>query len=727
MKQPGRIAFALLLVFLLTACGNGQKTPTPTESLPTPVVNVTTTPDSTEAARAFLDAWANSDYAGMYAMLSPTSRDAISQDDFVALYTQTAEKLTLKSMESGILSNLTNPQSAKVGYAVTFHTSVVGDITRQMEMNLQIVDGSWKVQWEDGMILPEMKGGNRLDMRITQPSRGNIYDRNGEAIAAESSVVALGIMPDQVSESDLPTLISQLATMTGKTTQSIEELYNNATDWYVPIGEVSQETYDAHAPYISDIAGLVTNAYTSRYYNNGGIAPQTIGYVGPIFAENLTEYAQKGYGADSLVGVGGLEESQENILKGTFGADLYVVAPDGSIVTTLAHTDPQAAESITTTLDKNLQLEAQDAIMGFTGAVVVLERDTGKVLAIASSPGYDPNLANLSNYNNQWAWGNVVNNLSKPMLNRATQSSYPLGSVFKLITASAALESGNFTPDSTYECTSQFTELPGFVGNDWTYVKGLPPSGNLTLLQGIMRSCNPWFYHLGLELYRYKSDTYLAEMARKFGLGSPTGIQGIYEDAGQINNPTSEGAAVQMGIGQGDMLVTPLQVVDFVAAIGNGGTLYTPQLIQSINDVDGNPVQSFNPQSHSTLPVSQNTLAAIKEGMQMVVRNERGTAYRTFVGMSTPIYGKTGTATNSLADPHAWFAGFTDAGLKDKADIAIVVICENSGDGSVYAAPIFRRVIETYFTGAPIRLYPWEQTFNVTKTPTEEVTETPAQ
>ncbi len=722
-----RIAFLFLLI--LTACSNGATpTATPTEAgLPTPVVGVTKTPDSQEAAQAFLDAWKSADYAGMYAMLSPTSQDAISNDDFVALYAQTGDALTLIDMESSILSALTNPQSAKVGYAVIFHTSLTGILERQMEMNLQMVNGSWKIQWDDGMILPEMKGGNRLILDVTQPARGDIYDNTGNAIATETDVVALGIVPGQVAEADLENLVVQLSAMTGRTKQSIEDLYNTASDWYVPVGEVSKETFDKHAPYIANIAGLVTNEYTGRYYYNGGIAPQTIGYVQPIFQDQVAEFKKAGYPADALVGQAGLEKTEESVLAGKFGADLYVTAPDGAVITRLAHTDPQAAQNITTTLDKNLQLVAQKALMGFTGAIVVLERDTGRVLAMVSSPGYDPNYFQGANYNSTTGLTLLSSEANTPLWNRAAQSSYPLGSVFKLVTMSAALESGNFTTDSTYECTSQFTELPGFVGNDWTFDKELPPSGNLSLLGGLMRSCNPWFYHLGLELYRYKSDTYLADMARGFGLGSATGITGVYEDAGQITNPADEGAAVQMGIGQGDMLVTPLQVADFVAAIGNGGTLYTPQLIEKITDIDGNVTQPFAPKIRGKLPVSQKTLDALKEGMQMVVRDPKGTAYRTFVGVNTPIYGKTGTATNSLADPHAWFAGFTDAGRTDKPDIAIVVLAENSGDGSVYAAPIFRRVIEAYFTGEVYRLYPWESELYVTKTPTEEPTPEPAQ
>ncbi|PKN86160.1 MAG: hypothetical protein CVU45_08365 [Chloroflexi bacterium HGW-Chloroflexi-7] len=330
------------------------------------------------------------------------------------------------------------------------------------------------------------------------------------------------------------------------------------------------------------------------------------------------------------------------------------------------------------------------------------------------------------NYNFQYAYNDIWNDETRPLINRALQGQYPLGSVFKLVTAAAALESGLYTPDSRYECTSQYTELSGFTGDDWTFTRGLPPSGDLNLLEGLMRSCNPWFYHLGYDLYQQKGPTYLSDMARGFGLGSATGIDVLLENAGSINDPTTDGAAVQMGIGQGDMLVTPIQVVDFIAAIANGGTMYKPQIIEKITSINGVVVQSFTPQIRSTLPVSQSTIAALQEGMRLVVEDERGTAHSSFIGMETPIYGKTGTATTSLEDPNSWFAGYTDMNNPDKPDIAIVVIAENAGDGSRYASRIFKRVVQDYILGAPATLYPWEFDFYLTVTPTQEgATQTP--
>ncbi|HQN05720.1 MAG TPA: penicillin-binding transpeptidase domain-containing protein [Anaerolineaceae bacterium] len=721
--------WSILVLIVITACSvnppAGEVTGTPTISLPTPVVNVTSAPDAAAAAGAFLDAWAAEDYQSMYAMLARVSQDAISQEDFTKRYNNTAINLSLVSLAYKINSTLTNPGNAQVSYGVTYNTSMVGTLERDMVMNLEMGDGTWKILWDDGMIMPELKGGNYLVMDITVPSRGIIFDRNGEPLAAQQDAVALGVVPAEIGDAE-GSLLAELSNLIDKPIAAIQNLYDDIRDanWYVPVGEASASEVEARFNVLSEFTGLWMTKYSARFYNYGGVAPHTTGYVQSIFAEEVDEYRRMGYRGDEKVGAAGIEKWGEEYLAGTRGASLLVVDPQGQIVTRLGKRDSVAAQSIYTTIDSEFQRGVQQAIAGFRGAIVVLEVDTGKVVAMASSPTFDPNSFETSNANSSYLLQDLFSSTEQPLLNRATQGGYPLGSVFKIVTMAAALETGIFNQYSSYYCGHEFTDLPGQVFYDWTYERGVAPSGDLTLPEGLMRSCNPWFYHIGLELFRQNEPDAVTEMAKGFGLGSATGIGQVAEDIGSIPYPQNEGDAVQQGIGQGAMLVTPLQVADFIAAIGNGGTLLQPQVVDKVVAIDGTLTKEFSPVTRGKLPVSPENLKIIQDAMLSVVENARGTAHR-LVTTGYTIYGKTGTATNPMGKPHAWFAGYTDDNRTDRPDIAVVVLVENVGEGSEFAVPIFRRVLELYYRGAPTTLYPWESTYYSTKTPTPLYTDTP--
>lgn len=722
-----RSAILILMIFLLAACSNGQAGPGNGSSIPTladPIVSTTSAPEPDGAAQKFLDAWKVENYAEMYAQLTLLSKDAMIEGDFSNRLKDVSATMSLQSMDYEILQSLIkNPSEAQVAYRVTYHTVLVGDITRETVMNLSLQNGEWKVQWEDGMILPELRDGNRLQMDITVPARGNIYDADGTALAAQSDAVALGIVPGQINPDTEGALLVELSNLTGLNTDYIRSLYEYyPADLYLPIGDISGQAAANRFSVLSSLDGLVMTSYNTRYYFDSA-APHVTGYVQPIPAERVDEYRRKGYRVDERVGMTGLEVWGEDYLTGQRGASLYVVDQEGGVVTRLGQTDAAPANEIYSTLDKDLQMQAQRAIQGFRGAVVVLERDTGRVLAMASSPTYDPNLFDPNNFNSAYMLGDLFDSNRVPLLNRATQSAYPLGSVFKIITMATALESGVFTEFSEYNCGYTYTELPGVTLYDWTYEKEKPASGQLTLPEGLMRSCNIWFYHIGYELYTLGYTEDVSKMARAFGLGSPTGIE-LEEVAGNMPNPVNENDAVQLAIGQGSMLATPIQVARFIAAVGNGGTLYRPQVVEKIATLDGDPVQTFTPEAQGTLPISDETLTIIQDAMRSVVADTRGTAHYALAGLQVPIYGKTGTATNSTGESHAWFAGYTDAGREDLPDISVAVIAEFAGEGSEVAAPIFRRVVEAYYFGRPVRLYPWESSFYVTRTPTSEFDET---
>jgi penicillin-binding protein 2 len=249
------------------------------------------------------------------------------------------------------------------------------------------------------------------------------------------------------------------------------------------------------------------------------------------------------------------------------------------------------------------------------------------------------------------------------------------------------------------------------TGNTTCSGKNAKPSGMLTLPQGLMRSCDPWFYHIGYTLYSNGKGNLISDMARSFGLGNGTGIEQVAEAKGSIPDPTDGTNATSIAIGQGDVQVTALQVATFMAAIANGGTLYRPQLVEKIQPVTGDAINVFRPQANGTLPISMENLKVLQNAMRSVVADPRGTANYPLAGLLIPVAAKTGTAESGATDPHAWFAGFSLADSPNKPDIAVAVLVNNQGEGSVWAAPIFRRVMEIYFNGRRQTVYPWEKTF----------------
>jgi penicillin-binding protein 2 len=544
----------------------------------------------------------------------------------------------------------------------------------------------------------------------------------------------LYVIPNELVPEQENRLLSEIATLTGQHRDVIRNRYAFAGgNWWVPIGEASLTEVNRQIGALRSISGLRLVNYTSRFYYNNGIASHAVGYTAAIQAEQLDQYLRAGYPRNALIGQTGIERWAEEILNGKAGGTLYVVSPTGSILSFIGRADPQPGSDLYLTIDRDLQIQTQQAMGSFRGAIVVIESDTGRILAMVSNPDFDSNLFNPQNPNTPYGITNIFNDPNRPLFNRATQGQYPLGSVFKIITMAAGLESGVWTPDSMYFCGYEWNDIPGRTLTDWTYEKCMNqmreleidtcdfrPSGDLTLVGGLMRSCNPWFYHIGYDLYRQGRTNTIAEMARGFGLGSLTGIGQIDEQPGAILDPptvSGEIEAVNQAIGQGDVLVTPLQVAIFNAAIQNGGTLYRPQLVEKIVAANGVETTVFKPEARGTLPISEETLAALRQGMREVVSHPRGTAENRFRLFRTPIYGKTGTAQTGIGLPHSWFSGYTQM-LDNRPNIAIAVVAESRGEGSEYATPIFRRVAEIYIAGRPQARYWWETQIGIVSTPT---------
>lgn len=735
MKRPlvVLIITTAAAILMLTACDFitnppeiGSPRPAEQSGEPTPDVGQ---PDG--VAQSFLDAWEQGNYEAMYSFLSPNSQAEYRLEEFTETYTRTANTIVQVGLETSLLSVLKAPtgNTAQAAFRVTYESSILGPIEEELNMQLVNTGDRWGIVWTPALIFPELAGGNTLQLSVERPARANIYDRNGLwLVSSGATTYTLTIVPGEIGEGyeeDMLNLLSQILRMTP---EQIRQQYAGAPpDWRVALGDVDAEILMEYAKQLESYPPIGWMEKSGRRYFNV-LAPHVLGYTGQIQTEQLEEYLAKGYARDDIIGQSGLELWGEEYLAGKPGGVLTAWTPDGQYYAEVARRAPEPSQSIYTTIDRNLQMIVQDAVeeayrvSGETwaptaggAAVVVLDVNSGDVLAMYSYPTFDPNALNPNNNHPLVTFGDnylnyVFSSPLKPLLNRATQGEYAPGSIFKIVSIITALESGTFEPDSTLTCTGTWNGLGNFVRRDWKE----DGHGELTLMQGLTASCNPWFYEIGMRTGQ-KDFNLLATYARELGLGRRLGIQ-IPESPGVIPDADwlwqTQGLewtlddSINMAIGQGSVQVTPLQVATMVAAVANGGTVYQPQLIDRIGLLGEEPTVVTEPVVLHEANISDETLQLVREAMHEVATNmEIGAAEYRLGSMQIGVAGKTGTAevcANCPRPPHAWFAGFAPY---ENPEIAIAVLVENGGQGSSVASPIFRRIVERYY-GLPVLDYP---------------------
>lgn len=667
---------------------------------------------------AFYREWSNGNYDGMYSLLDPRTQAVVSFDQFKQRYQEAMDTARVLAVTARPLSSLQNERDAEMVVRVTWQTAVVGTIVRDHTVPLTYAGERWGVRWHEGLIMPELAGGNFLRLAIQAPPRAVLYDRGETVLAYQGTGVVLSVVPSLLQ--DETGFLQALSVVLGKTPQELRARYAGTSLNEIPLGvttaDVIQQQFSLLEPYFN--AGLRTSEGRGRIYNADGIAPHLIGSLSFIAAEQRRAYWERGYRADERVGVTGLERAAEPYLTGTRGGQLKLISPAGEELDIVQETPAEPGRPVHATFDAALQLAVQQALadaitthpQGHSGAIVVLDVNSGKVLAMASYPTFDPALFTEIRSDTAAALTALLNDTRRPLLNRATQGAYPPGSTFKIVTMSAGLYSGQYAADTRYFCTGSWNRLgDANIKYDWL----LSGHGSINLLQALTRSCNTYSYDIGYTLDG-RDPFLLPNLARQFGLGALTGVA-LEETAGLIPDPAwklanlgegwSTGDAVNMAIGQGFVLVTPLQLAVLTAAVANGGTLYRPLILDRVDGSRSMPEQLFQPEVRGQLPLSAEQLAVIQRALNDVTSGPYGTAVDKMAGLTVSTAGKTGTAqvANVGGVPHAWFTGYAPY---ERPEIAVAVVVENAGEGSAVAAPIFRRVIELYY-GLAITRYPW--------------------
>ena len=700
-KIPRRVFLkGLGLAWLLSGCSselvNLTLEPTVTP-LPTPTP--TPLPSADAVVQAYLAAWNVEDYQAMYSLLSPDSQLRLSFDQFLSRYQQALTEATVEQVETQLQSLLHDKDQASASFHSTWQTGLFGPINADNQMRLRFVEGRWAIEWQPTLVLPQLGEGVSLAFLRDQPSRGNIYDRNSHALATQGQMVTVGVVPQYLE--DEATVVDYLATLTRvKADQIRKQIATARPDWFVPIADISFETSLEHDNFLNNLAGVDRRAREVRTYNNGETASHILGYMGAIPAEQKQSYLLEGYHGDELVGLSGVEGWGERILAGRRGGRLVTLSATGNsrqVLSEITTVPSQAGSSIYLTLDTLFQATVERLLGERLGAVVVMEPDTGAIYALASYPRFKPAIFTVGF--DAEAWLELYTSQNRPLVNRASQGLYPPASIFKIISISAGLEGLALNPEDTYVCTGKWTGLgEAFEKKCWLETG----HGRINLINGLTESCDVVFYEVGLALHR-EDPQLLPNWARAFGLGVPTDLIGLAENAGVVpdnawkqanrGEPLFEGDAVNSGIGQGYMLSTPLQIARLLAAIGNGGRLVRPRVVDKVVNIDGSE-QVFEPEVAGTLPLSPESLELIRRSLAAVVSGARGTARQAFHGITYTVAGKTGTAESGQEKPHAWFAGYAPA---EKPRVVIAVILEYAGEGSKEAAPLFRQVAEAFF------------------------------
>lgn len=681
--------YVLLLAVLLAACSPAA-TPTPEPT----AVPTFEGPAPEATGEAFLSAWTQADYLTMFNLLSAAAQARLTPDTFANRYRAAQTTATVQFVRAEARAALRDGDTARLNYHVEWDTAIFGTLTADHDMPLVYEGGQWRVDWDESLIWPDLPKGGAFQIQYQVPRRANIYDREGKGLAVEGKLVTVGVVPGDIQ--DEAALLAGLSPIVGLAPDAIKTKYANARpDWFVPIADIPFEVSQQNQAFLQS-PGIERRERSTRVYS--GLAAHAIGVISQITAETLSEWKQRGYRGDEWVGTSGLEAWGEPYLAGTHGGTLSILDAQGKTVKTLIDRPATPSRSLYTTIDRLLQEATDNIIAGHTGAIVVLDPNNGRVLAMSSYPSFNPNAIVSPETASQPA--------DASFFNRATQGAYPPGSTFKIITMAAGLEVAGLQPSSTFFDPGYWDGL-GEAFRKYNWKPG--GDGTIDLVTGLSASNNTVFYEVGKRVQDVDQFA-LPNMARAFGLGSTTGITGVVEVPGVIPDPDWKvkeigeawvpGDGVNMAIGQGYVQATPLQMAVAYAAIANGGKVYRPQIIDKIGSNNEPPEEVFQPEVLNTLPVTPEHLQAIQQGLRGVIVGAKGTAGFVFRGFPQTVAGKTGTAEAGGAgqESHAWFAAYTPY---ENPQIVVVVFLENGGQGSYNAAPLARQVMEAYY-GLPL-------------------------
>jgi penicillin-binding protein 2 len=546
-----------------------------------------------------------------------------------------------------------------------------------------------------GQALARASENNHTQILVERAPRGRILDRNGEVLADDQPVFVALFSPLGLDPTLFEPLAQRLSSILDIQGPEIQKRIFAAVR-AKSMARISDRLSRAQAFQIlqeqTHLPGISLTIEEQRYYPKKTLASHVLGYVGEITDDELEQFAEQGYHSGDWIGKSGLERLYDPSLHGQDGGFLIEVDARGRQVRVLRHVLPQAGKDLVLTLDQKVQDLAEKELLetGHPGAAVVMSPETGELFALASSPGYDPNI--FMPLGDSEERKRLLSDPDLPLYNRTIQALYPPGSTFKIITALAAFENGSLDPDKKVYCDGSYT-----LGKERRIFHCWKPHGHgwVDFKRAMAESCDVYFYQVGESI----GPQVIEEMAKHFGLGAPTGVDLPHEKKWPLplawkqsrTHPSERywhgGETLNYAIGQGALQVTPLQMADAMSMVANGGELWQPYLVSESQRFGQFVERLGSPRMVNHIVIAERSWSLVREALVEVVKNGTGVAAQI---KGTDVAGKTGTAQVPKGKEHAWFVAYAPS---EKPQVACAVVVEHGGHGGSVSAPIAHDLI----------------------------------
>ena len=615
-----------------------------------------------DAIRRYFSLLNDKDYEGMYSLLSASSKESITQEDFVSRNQNIYEGIDASDIRITFPSeDSSSRNTATVTYSTSMGTSA-GDVSFDNQMTLvKNSDGEYRINWDSTLIFPSLQDGYRVSVDTETAERGSIYDRNGTALATQGTVSEVGLVPGKMGsnkEADIQKIAELLDMSPEDITSSLNASYVQ-DDTFVPLKQISKADTETESRLL-EISGILINDATARVYPLGAAAGHLTGYVQSITAEELEEKQDEGYHSNSVIGKSGLELAYEDELRATDGSSINVVDEDGSIVDTLASQEAQNGQDIYVTIDASLQQDAYNQFSSDPGTAAAMNPKTGEILALVSTPGYDPNEFVMGMSDSRW---NELSSAEDTPLNNRFLSTWVPGSTFKALTAVIGVDSGKLDP----------AENLGYEGLSWQkdeswgnyHVTTLTDYGDqVNLENALVYSDNIYFAKAALNI---GADT-LIEKFKAMGFEENVPFElsltpSTYDDDDNID---SDIQLADTGYGQGQLLVNPVHMLSMYSLFVNNGSMLKPTLLYQ----DGYTAEIWKENVFSA-----EAAETVKNDLIQVIENPSGTGASARIDGIT-LLGKTGTAEikDSQDDTDGIERGWFICETVDDIDTPIAVV-----------------------------------------------------